>query len=242
MKQNKEEYKGLYLFIACYNTESKKTQAFIAVTKAMLFDSVAIDLENLGDHAILFTSKLPMSEIKEKLRSTKTHYLLVDLTISYDLEAISGFLPESKINLIKNINKGLFSKEKISLENKMETAVESENYELAAKARDSFNKSVEPSTPKEVEESANYAIHPAIIQAVNELLKEEYIPGRTVTLLQKTIVKKAKSICKELTERQIFDKHWMDFEPVFRKAGWKVSYNSSAWCETYFDEYYKFSK
>ena len=81
----------------------------------------------------------------------------------------------SKINLIKNINKGLFSKEKISLENKMETAVESENYELAAKARDSFNKSVEPSTPKEVEESANYAIHPAIIQAVNELLKEEYI-------------------------------------------------------------------
>lgn len=242
MKQNKEEYKGLYLFIACYNTESKKTQAFIAVTKAMLFDSVAIDLENLGDHAILFTSKLPMSEIKEKLRSTKTHYLLVDLTISYDLEAISGFLPESKINLIKNINKGLFSKEKISLENKMETAVESENYELAAKARDSFNKSVEPSTPKEVEESANYAIHPAIIQAVNELLKEEYIPGRTVTLLQKIIVKKAKSICKELTERQIFDKHWMDFEPVFRKAGWKVNYNSPAWCETYFDEYYKFSK
>ena len=84
MKQNKEEYKGLYLFIACYNTESKKTQAFIAVTKAMLFDSVAIELENLGDHAILFTSKLPMREIKEKLRSTKTHYLLVDLTVSYD--------------------------------------------------------------------------------------------------------------------------------------------------------------
>lgn len=242
MKQNKEEYKGLYLFIACYNTESKKTQAFIAVTKAMLFDSVAIELENLGDHAILFTSKLPMGEIKEKLRSTKTHYLLVDLTVSYDLEAITGFLPESKISLIKNINKGLFSKEKISLENKMESAVENENYELAAKTRDSFNKSIESSTPKEVEESVEYVIHPAIIQAVNELLKEEYVSGKSVVLLQKTIVKKAKSICKELTEKKIFDKHWMDFEPIFRQAGWKVSYESSAWCETYFDEYYKFSK
>jgi hypothetical protein len=108
METIKEGQKGVYLFIACYNTESKRTQAFIAVTKAMLFDSVAIELENLGDHAILFTSTLPMNEIKERLKSTKAHYLLIDLTISYDLEAISGFLPESKINLIKNINKGLF--------------------------------------------------------------------------------------------------------------------------------------
>jgi hypothetical protein len=74
------------------------------------------------------------------------------------------------------------------------------------------------------------------------LLKEEYVPGKKVVLLQKTIVKKAKSICKELTEKKIFDKHWMDFEPIFREAGWKVSYDSSAWCETYFDEYYTFSK
>ncbi len=243
MKQNKEEYKGLYLFIACYNTESKKTQAFIAVTKAMLFDSVAIDLENLGDHAILFTSKLPMSEIKEKLRSTKTHYLLVDLTISYDLEAISGFLPESKINLIKNINKGLFSKEKISLENKMETAVESENYELAAKTRDSLNlKKVDgPITPGFIEDNLEYIIHPAVIQAVNELLKDSYRPGKRVTFTVKKVIQKAKSICPELTTKEIEENKWLDFESVFRNVGWKVKFDTPGWDENY-EQFYEFSK
>ena len=243
MKQNKEEYKGLYLFIACYNTESKKTQAFIAVTKAMLFDSVAIELENLGDHAILFTSKLPMREIKEKLRSTKTHYLLVDLTVSYDLEAISGFLPESKISFIKNINKGLFSKEKVSLENKMETAVESENYELAAKTRDSLNmkKVSGPITPKFIEDNLEYIIHPAVIQAVNELLKESYRPGKSVILTIKKVIQKTKSICPELTAEKIQENKWLDFESVFRNVGWKVKFDSPGWDENY-ESFYEFSK
>jgi hypothetical protein len=242
METIKEGQKGVYLFIACYNMESKRTQAFIAVTKAMLFDSVAIELENLGDHAILFTSTLPMNEIKERLKSTKAHYLLIDLTISYDLEAISGFLPESKINLIKNINKGLFSKEKISLENKMETAVENENYELAAKTRDSLTvKSSKPITPEFIENNLEYIIHPAVLQAVNELLKENYRPGKSVTFTVKKVVNKAMSICPEITSEEILEKRWLDFESIFRNAGWKVKYDSPAWDENY-EQYFEFSK
>lgn len=242
METIKEGQKGVYLFIACYNTESKRTQAFIAVTKAMLFDSVAIELENLGDHAILFTSTLPMNEIKERLKSTKAHYLLIDLTISYDLEAISGFLPESKINLIKNINKGLFSKEKISLENKLSGAIKVENYELAAKTRDSLNvNSSKPITPEFIENNLEYIIHPAVLQAVNELLKENYRPGKSVTIKQKEIVKKSISICQDLTSNEIFEKKWMDFESIFIKAGWKVKYDSPSWDES-FEEYFTFSK
>ena len=55
MKQNKEEYKGLYLFIACYNTESKKTQALILSkfkhekAKRLLFKILEEKLENFWD-------------------------------------------------------------------------------------------------------------------------------------------------------------------------------------------------
>jgi hypothetical protein len=131
-----EDKKGVYLFIACYNSEEQKTNAFIAVTKAMLFDEVAIEMENLGDHAILFTSSLPLIDIKEKLKITKTHYLLIDLSVTYDLESICGFLPESQIELIKNMNSGVFSKEKPHLKRKLEDSVKNENYELAASLRD----------------------------------------------------------------------------------------------------------
>jgi hypothetical protein len=131
-----EDKKGVYLFIACYNREQQKSDAFIAVTKAMLFDEVAVEMENLGDHAILFTSTLSVADIKEKLKITKTHYLLLDLSVSYDLESICGFLPESQIELIKNMNRGFFSKEKPHLKRKLEDSISNENYELAASLRD----------------------------------------------------------------------------------------------------------
>lgn len=131
-----EDKKGVYLFVACYNSESQKSEAFIAVTKATLFDEAAIEMENLGDHAILFTSKLSLIEIKEKLNITKTHYILIDLSVTYDLESILGFLPESKIELIKNMNKGVFLKQKPHLKRKLEDSVKNENYELAASLRD----------------------------------------------------------------------------------------------------------
>jgi hypothetical protein len=131
-----EDKKGVYLYIGCYNEESKRAEAFIAVTKAMLSDEVAIEMENLGDHAILFTSEMSITEVKERLKGTKTQYLLVDLSITYDLESICGFLPESKIELIKNISKGAFLKEKPHLKRKLDDSIEKENYELAAPIRD----------------------------------------------------------------------------------------------------------
>lgn len=136
METVEEGKKGVYLFIACYSSESKKSEAFIAVTKAMLYDEVIIDMENLGDHAILFTSTLSISEIKNKLRNTKAHYLLIDISMSYDLESIYGFLPDSKIKMIKDISESKFSKNKIHLKKKLEDSVDNESYELAASLKD----------------------------------------------------------------------------------------------------------
>lgn len=96
-----------------------------------------------------------------------------------------------------------------------------------------------PITPKEIMNNLEYIIHPSIIKAVNCLLKERY-KGREVIIKQKEIIKKSKEFTPSLTEREIFDDHHMDFESIFRKAGWKVEYHSPDRDES-FEEYFRFS-
>ena len=129
--------KNVFLYIACYANEKQKSEGFIAVTKAMLYDEVAIEMENIGDHAIVFTTTKKLSEIKEKLKSSKTPYLLIDIGISYDLESISGIIPDTDIEIFKKISKGEFSKDKNFLKRKLSDSLEEENFELAAALRDS---------------------------------------------------------------------------------------------------------
>ena len=108
----------------------------MSVTKAMLHEEVSIELENLGDCSIIFTSDKPMGEIKEKLNSKRAPYILLDLSLSYDLESVYGFLPDSQIDIIKKITNGVFSNEKPRLDKKLEDSISIESFELAAKLRD----------------------------------------------------------------------------------------------------------
>lgn len=91
---------------------------------------------------------------------------------------------------------------------------------------------VEPIKPKDIMDNLDDIIHPAVIKAVNAILKEQY-RGNSVTILQKDIVKKAKELCPGLTSDELFEKKHMDFEPLFRKAGWKVTYDKPGYNESY---------
>lgn len=35
------------------------------------------------------------------------------------------------------------------------------------------------------------------------------------------------------SRQEIFDKHWLDVEPVYKAAGWKVEYDKPGYNETY---------
>jgi hypothetical protein len=98
---------------------------------------------------------------------------------------------------------------------------------------------VEPIKPKDIIDNLDDIIHPAVIKAVNTLLKEQY-RGGTTRITLKEISKKAKEICPELTTKEMEDKKHLDFEPVFRKAGWKVTYDQPGWDESY-DSFFEFS-
>jgi len=95
---------------------------------------------------------------------------------------------------------------------------------------------VKPISPKEIIVDLDKIIPEAVIQAVNNLLKEKY-RGGTVTLQQKEITAAIRKIDKKLTNEILFDKHYMDFEPIFNKAGWKVTYDKPGWDEDYEPHY-----
>lgn len=129
---------SVFVFVACYSDDSKKNQSNTAVTKAALYE-VAVEMEDLGQQALVFTTEKKLSEIKKVLRFHKTPFLLVEIGPSYDLELINGFFPESSIELLKKISKNEFSKDKPYLNRILESSVIQENFEIAAPMRDITN-------------------------------------------------------------------------------------------------------
>lgn len=107
---------------------------------------------------------------------------------------------------------------------------------------------IRPLTPQDigVAKQANYP--PAIIKIVNDLLAAECsgCNGRySATIKQKDIVA---GIIKEFGEtymgvpiqKAIEKGGWLNFEPIFEAAGWKITYTRPDYTES-FDSYYSFS-
>lgn len=81
-----------------------------------------------------------------------------------------------------------------------------------------------------------------VIEAVNNILKKEY-RGDSVTILQKEIMTEVMNLRTDLSlsKEDIYKNHWLDFEPLFRKNGWNVSYDKPGYNESY-EARFTFSK
>lgn len=90
---------------------------------------------------------------------------------------------------------------------------------------------MEPITPKEASDLKENFIDPVMIQAVNAILSEQY--SSYITFTQKELLKKYRELGGQLSDDELFKKKHLDFEGVFRKKGWKVEYDSPAYCESY---------
>lgn len=97
--------------------------------------------------------------------------------------------------------------------------------------------SVKPITPDEALSLKVEALPAEIIETVNTMLAEQVSISCRATLLQKEICERAIQLFaqrgKIVTSSEIYDRKWMDFEPAFRQAGWKVVYDKPAYCENY---------
>ena len=98
---------------------------------------------------------------------------------------------------------------------------------------------IKPITPDEIK----LVIPDFIIEAVNKLIQEKW-DGHEAIIKQDEIMNIVSSNDEDddkPSRQKIYDKHWLDFEPLYREAGWNVEYDKPAYCEHY-DAYFKFTK
>lgn len=100
---------------------------------------------------------------------------------------------------------------------------------------------MKPLSPSQVSRKAQVSIPDYVIDAINILLIKEYRNGSIITLQQKDILKEIQKVYPKVNINEVFERGWMDFEPSFRKAGWKVSYDKPGFNESG-EPIYNFSK
>lgn len=98
---------------------------------------------------------------------------------------------------------------------------------------------VKPISPDELIAQKKKEFPSIVIKVVNRLLKEKW-DGKEARIMQDDIIKYIVQN-SNYTKNEIFDKHLLDFEDVYRDQGWKVTYDSPAYCETY-DAYFLFER
>lgn len=87
---------------------------------------------------------------------------------------------------------------------------------------------ITPVTPSEVKEQAGSHIPDEVIECVNALL----LAG-TRAFGHDKIIEAIQRKVPNVSRSEIFKWNWLDFEPVFRKAGWSVDYDKPAYNESY---------
>lgn len=95
---------------------------------------------------------------------------------------------------------------------------------------------ITPITKEEVIKKQSYKIPEIIIEIVNKLLIQNYnIETGKATIKLNEIMDLAvgDSDCGLFTREEIFKNHYLDFESLYEKQGWKVTYDKPGYNEFY---------
>lgn len=93
---------------------------------------------------------------------------------------------------------------------------------------------ITPITPTEAAKSLNDSLPEYVFEGVNNAIKERYRGESAFKILQKDIVEAILKVAPVgTTSTFLFDKHYMDFENHYRKAGWLITYDKPAYNECY---------
>lgn len=101
---------------------------------------------------------------------------------------------------------------------------------------------VQALSPRALEDALAEGKHlpEGVIEAVNDLLlksgSKNYI-SLTATAVREAICERMGVTAQTLNK----NKHWLEFEPFYRAAGWKVVYDRPGYCESY-EASYNFSR
>jgi len=98
---------------------------------------------------------------------------------------------------------------------------------------------VKPLTAGEITGNLEKIIPESVIKAVNNFLRDRF-RGNSVTIKQDELITEILKIDGSLDRTSIFEKKYLDFEPIFQKSGWNVKYDKPGYNESY-AAYFEFS-
>lgn len=90
---------------------------------------------------------------------------------------------------------------------------------------------VKPISPADIQRAKGDSIPDGVIEAFNELIIKGW-DGRQSIVVQsevETLIRKKTGY----TGAQIHENNWLEVEDIYRKAGWKVEYESPAYNEDF---------
>jgi hypothetical protein len=94
-----------------------------------------------------------------------------------------------------------------------------------------------PVRPEEVVALKKAQFPDFVLEAFNAVIAKHYNCGYSSFRQDEVIteiISRMPSMGDNINVRQhIFDNHWLDVEDIYRKEGWKVEYDSPAYCESY---------
>lgn len=120
-----------------------------------------------------------------------------------------------------------------------EYAAEKRAKKRKKKTKRKVKKMVKPIKPEEITTTREDLIPDGVIEAFNEMIVEKW-DGKESYFKQSEIVTKIQAKTK-MKSKEIFDKHCLDIEKIYKELGWDVKYSSPSWGES-FDESFTFSK
>lgn len=91
---------------------------------------------------------------------------------------------------------------------------------------------VKPFTPHDAKLSKAHDLPDEVIMAVNELLSP-FSDDLRIVLRQRDVIERIQQKLPGISRKTIFDLHMLDFESVYCKAGWKVTYDKPGYNESY---------
>lgn len=102
---------------------------------------------------------------------------------------------------------------------------------------------MKPITPKQALNLKQESIPDFVFEAFNQLITENISNGRA-SVKQKDVVSRIKQLksaaFEDIDSQFIYSRGWLDVEPHYRKAGWKVEYDKPGYNESY-DAYFVFT-
>lgn len=94
-----------------------------------------------------------------------------------------------------------------------------------------------PISPDEVSQE----IPDVIIRCFNEMIQAKYVESNKTAMFKKDEIVAHITANTTFTSSQLYEKHYLDVEPLYKKAGWTVTYDQPAYNESY-KAYFKFTK